>query len=154
MLKHIDPILVPDLLHVLAAMGHGDRLVLVDANFPADSVARRTTRGRVIHLSGVSVDAAARAICSVLPIDTFIDEPVVRMAMVDDPELIPDVQLAVRDAIASTGEPVAALGSLDRFAFYEAAAASYAVVATTDPRPYGCFLLTKGVIFAKPTATG
>nr|WP_279581908.1 RbsD/FucU domain-containing protein [Fodinicola feengrottensis] len=81
MLKGMDPLLHADLLHVLAAMGHGDEIAVVDANFPAVTMGRR-----VVRLDGVDVPTAAEAVCTVLPLDRFVDAPIVRMAVVDDPE--------------------------------------------------------------------
>lgn len=76
MLLGLDPLLTPDLLHALAAMGHGDRIVLVDANYPA-------TRGRrLILLPGVDTPRALQAVLSVLPIDTFVPEPCATMQVV------------------------------------------------------------------------
>ena len=77
MLKNIDPVLTPELLSVLATMGHGDDLVLADANFPAASVAAETTYGSVIELSGVDSQRAARAILSVFPLDEHVPAPAV-----------------------------------------------------------------------------
>jgi len=69
MLLGLDPVLGPDLLHALAAMGHGDRVALVDANYPA-------TRGRrLIQLPGLSAPRVLQAVLSVFPIDTFISDP-------------------------------------------------------------------------------
>ena len=73
MLKNIDPLLNADILHALRAMGHGDEVVICDANFPADSVARKTALGRVLRLDGVDAPRAIRAVLSVLPLDSFVD---------------------------------------------------------------------------------
>lgn len=141
MLKGLDPVLGPDLLHVLAAMGHGDELVIADANFPAASVARR-----LVRLDGVDAPRALRAVLSVLPVDTFTPTPAAVMAVVGDPGVVPppvrDFQ-AVVDAAA--GRPVR-MEVLERFAFYERARAAFAVVATGEPRPYGNVLVVKGVV--------
>ena len=94
MLKGIDPLLSPELLHTLAAMGHGDEIVLVDCHFPAVSIAQR-----LVRLDGVTLPQAARAVLSLLPIDTFIDQPVAGMRMVDTPDVVPDVQVEVFDAV-------------------------------------------------------
>ena len=80
MLKGLDPLLPPDLLHALAAMGHGDELALVDRNYPATS-----TSQRLVRLDGADTAAAARAILSLLPLDTFVDEPLLRMEVVGSP---------------------------------------------------------------------
>src|SRR4051794_12837876 len=89
MLKGIDPLLGPDLLQVLAAMGHGDELAIVDANFPAAAVAQR-----LVRLDGVDAPRALGAVLSVLPLDSFVETPVAVMAVVGDPTQIP---VPVRD---------------------------------------------------------
>jgi L-fucose mutarotase len=143
MLKGLDPLLGPDLLHVLAAIGHGDELLVADGNFPAASIARR-----LVRLDGVDAPRALRAILSVFPLDTFVPTPARVMAVVGDPGAVPapvrDFQ-AIVDAAA--GRPVP-LEALERFAFYERARAAFAVVATGEPRPYGNILLVKGVVRA------
>jgi L-fucose mutarotase len=130
-------------LHVLAAMGHGDELVVADGNFPAASVARR-----LVRLDGIDAPRALRAILSLLPLDTFTATPAAVMAVVGDPGSVPppvrDFQ-AIVDAEA--GRPVR-LEILERFAFYERARAAFAVVATGEPRPYGNILVVKGVVTA------
>ena len=145
MLKRLPPVLTPELLYVMASMGHGDALALVDANFPAASVAQTTAHGRPIHLAGVDVPSALEAILSVLPLDTFIPTPVQRMLVVDDPTAVPDVQRHAAELITAAADGVS-VGGLERFAFYDAARTAYAVVATGERRFYGCYLLTKGVI--------
>ncbi len=145
MLKSIDPVLTADLLWVLAAMGHGDDLALVDANHPAERIARATVSGRLIRLPGLPMARAAKAILSVLPIDDFEPNPIRRMQVVGDPDSIPAVQRETQAAMSAAGFQ-GALAGIDRFAFYDAAKAGFAVVQVGDPRPYGCFLLRKGVI--------
>ena len=147
MLKNIDPILSPDLLRVLAAMGHGDDLVVVDANFPADSVARQTIVGKLVRLDGVDAVQAVRAILSVFPLDSFVEAPARRMEIVGAPNEIPEVQQDVQREIDDAEGQALPMASVERFAFYEEAKKAYAVVATTEGRAYGCFLLKKGVIF-------
>ncbi len=150
MLKNLDPVLSADLLWILAAMGHGDDLALVDANHPAETIAAATTSGRLVRLPGLTMERAARAILSVLPIDDFEPEPLRRMLVVGDAAAVPAVQEAVqREIDAALGRP-APLAGIERFAFYEAARRAFAVVQVGDPRPYGCFLLRKGVIAGEP----
>ena len=146
MLKRLDPLLTPDLLYALAAMGHGDVLALVDANFPSDSVARQTALGRLVRLDGASAARAARAILSLLPLDSFVDTPAVRMEVVGNPREILPVQHEVQVEIDQAEGRSWPMGSLERMAFYEQARRAYCVVATGEPRFYGCFLFTKGVI--------
>ncbi len=150
MLKNLDPVLSADLLWVLAAMGHGDDLALVDANHPAETIAGATTSGRLIRLPGLTMQRTARAILSVLPIDDFEPEPLRRMEVVGDAAAIPEVQRAVQAEIdKALGRP-APLAGIERFAFYDQARRAFAVVQVGDPRPYGCFLLRKGVIAGEP----
>jgi L-fucose mutarotase len=85
MLKNISSVISPDLLWLLASMGHGDDLVLVDRNFPAIQVAKQTSTGRLIELPGLNIPQATRAILSLMPLDHFVEEPVTRMRVVDDP---------------------------------------------------------------------
>jgi len=146
MLKGIDPLLSPDLLHVLATMGHGDDIALVDGNHPAATVASATTSGKLIQLPGVAIEDAARAILSVLRLDTFVDDPVRRMEVVGDPGEMPEAQLAVKAVLDHSIDTPAPMKGLERFAFYEAAKSAFAVVQVGDCRPYGCFLFKKGVL--------
>ena len=142
MLKGIDPVLTPELLHVLASMGHGDELVLVDRNFPAVSVGRR-----VVRLDGCDLPRAARAILSLFPVDTFVERPVAAMQMVDTPDVVPDVQQDVFALVDAAEGREVGVERVERFAFYERAKRAFAVVTTTEDRPYGCVALTKGVVF-------
>ncbi len=146
MLKGIDPLLHADVLATLCAMGHGDDVVIADANFPADSVARHTTLGKVLRLDGADVPQAVRAVLSVFPLDTFVDAPVLRMEVVGKPGELPEVQSDVQAVVNQAESRPWPLGSLERMAFYERAKKSYAVIATSERRFYGCFILKKGVI--------
>lgn len=150
MLKGIDPLLSADLLWILAAMGHGDDLALVDANHPAETIARATASGRLVCLPGLTMGRAARAILSVLPIDDFEPAPVRRMQVVGDAQAVPEVQAQVQREVDAALGRVSPMAGLERFAFYAAAKAAFAVVQVGDPRPYGCFLLRKGVIAGEP----
>lgn len=141
MLKGLDPLLHPDLLHALAAMGHGDELAVVDANFPAAAVARR-----LLRLDGASAPRALRAILSVLPLDTFTETPAAVMAVVGDPAAVPAAVREFQPLVDEAAGRSVALVRLDRFAFYERARACAAVVATGDTRPYGNIILAKGVL--------
>jgi L-fucose mutarotase len=146
MLKNLDPLLNADVLYALRAMGHGDALVLCDGNFPADSVALETTLGRLLRIDGVDAPRAARAILSVLPLDTFVDHAAFRMEVVDKPQEIPPVQAEVQREIDRAEGKASPMGSIERFAFYERARQAYCVIATGERRFYGCFVFQKGVI--------
>ncbi len=146
MLKGIDPILNADVLFALRAMGHGDDLIIADTNFPSDSIARQTRFGRLLRLDNVTAARAARAVLSLYPLDTFVDDAAARMEIVDDPERIPDVQIEVQDEIDSAeGKPTPMI-SIERYAFYERAKSAYCVIQTGERRFYGCFAFRKGVI--------
>src|SRR4051794_36895545 len=98
-LKGIDPILNAEVLGALRAMGHGDDLIICDTNFPADSVARQTRLGSLLRIDNVTAARAARAILSVLPLDSFVPQPVLRMEVGDTPQFLPPVQLEVQAEI-------------------------------------------------------
>ncbi len=146
MLKGIDPLLNADLLHALRAMGHGDEIALVDANFPAVSVARR-----LIRLDGVDVVRAGESILSVLPLDSFVEHTALRMEAVGEVDTIPDVQREFQAVVNESAGRAVPMGGIERHTFYERAKTAYAVVATGERRVYGCFILIKGVI--KPDGT-
>ncbi len=142
MLKGIDPLLSGDLLKILDDMGHGDRLLLVDRNYPAAASGKP-----VIRLGEVSIIRAAKAILSVFPLDSFIDHPLQRMEVRDDPAITTPTQDELLElARGFEGRPLEC-GVIPRLDFYVEAAKAYAVVHTLDAVPYGCFVLHKGVIF-------
>ena len=141
MLINIDPILSPELLHALRSMGHGDKLVLADANFPSASLAKK-----LIRLDGVNIPNAAKAILSVLPLDSFVDYPVERMEIDGNPDEINDVHQDLIDVLKINAGDKWKVGSIERFKFYEKAKQAYMIVSTTDARAFGCFIITKGVI--------
>jgi len=143
MLKTLHVLHTPDLLHVLASMGHGDEIALVDRNFPAVSMAQR-----LVRLDGASLTAALEACMQLLPLDTFVDNPAHRMMQVHAPEDIPEVQEECQRIIEKFEGKHVALEGLTRELFYERARKAYAIVYTSEPRAYGCLLLKKGVIFS------
>ncbi len=146
MLKTIHPLLNADVLHALAAMGHGDYLVISDANFPAESVARKTALGRLLRIDGATAPEVADAVLSLFPLDTFIDDAAQCMEVVGAPDEQPQVQIEVQAVVNSHETQPFPLTPVERFAFYERASNAYAVIATGERRFYGCFILTKGVI--------
>lgn len=146
MLKGIDNRLNADVLHALRAMGHGDFLILCDTNFPAGAIARETVTGKLLRMENLTAAAAAQAILSVLPLDTFVPDFAGRMQVVDRPDEIPPVQREVQTAIdLAEGWPRPMIG-IERFAFYDLARQAFAVIQTGERRFYGCFMLRKGVI--------
>ena len=145
MLININPILSPELLFLLRSMGHGDKLILADANFPADSM-----NGRVIRLDGVNIPDAAKAILSVFPLDSFLvsqgKTAVSRMEVDDKPQEILDSHQEFINVVKEVSGSNWKVGSIRRQSFYEEAKKSFVIVTTTDARPFGCFIMTKGVI--------
>ncbi|WP_303976337.1 RbsD/FucU family protein [Dongia mobilis] len=146
MLKNIDPLLNADILYALRAMGHGDRLVLCDTNFPADSIARQTRLGHLLRIDNTTTAEAARALLSVMPLDTFIPDAAMRMEIVGAPKEVPPVQQDVQAEIDRAEGKSWPLVPIERMTFYELAKKSYCVIATGERRFYGCFMFTKGVI--------
>jgi L-fucose mutarotase len=146
MLKGINPLLNADVLYALRAMGHGDRLVVCDTNFPADSIARQSVLGRLLRIDNVSAAKAIEAVLSVMPLDTFVDDAAIRMEIVGQAQEVPPVQREVQAAIDRAEERSWPLVGVERHAFYEKAKSAYCVIATGERRFYGCFLFSKGVI--------
>jgi L-fucose mutarotase len=140
MLKGIDPLLGPNLLAILRGMGHGDEIVLADANFPASDLARRLERA-----DGIDAVRMLRAIASVLPLDDFVPKAAFRMAVVDRPDEQPEITHEFEKVLAEAGYRNG-IAALERQAFYDRAKTAYAVVATGELRLYGNLILKKGVI--------
>jgi L-fucose mutarotase len=146
MLKGIDHRLNAEVLACLRAMGHGDVLVVADLNFPSDSIARATVTGRLLRMENLTAAQTVEAILSVLPLDTFVDDFAGRMEVVGRPDEIPPVQAEVQAAIDRAEGSPRPMVSIERFAFYDMARRSYAVIQTGERRFYGCFMFRKGVI--------
>lgn len=144
MLKGIDPRISPEMLHALAAMGHGDQLTIVDANYPAHTAGLQTPWGHCLDFAGNSTDALA-AILQLVPIDPFDSEhpPVRAMQQVDTPDTLAEPVVQALALVRAQGHDIA---MTERFAFYKAAAASFVIIRTQEHRFYGNFILRKGVI--------
>ena len=141
MLKGIDPLLTPGLLHALAAMGHGDTIAIVDANFPAAAMARQ-----LIEVAGASAPEVLHAVLSVLPIDASATPPAFTMGVVGDPDAVPEPVADFAAVLTDHALGDCEIGRLERQAFYTAARSAFAVVRTSEIRPYGNILLVKGVV--------
>lgn len=140
MLKNIPPLLGPDLLHILAAMGHGDDLVIADANFPG-----ATNASRLVRLDGIPATEVLDAVLTLMPLDDFVQDCATTMQVVGDPgQKVPIVGEFAR--IVARHEPDLNLTDLERFAFYDRANASFAVIQTGETRLYGNIILKKGVV--------
>ncbi|MGN7453437.1 L-fucose mutarotase [Paenibacillus pasadenensis] len=141
MLKGISPLLSPELLHALRAMGHGDELVLADVNFPAAS-----TAARLVRADGHGIPELLDAILTLLPVDTYVPQPAVVMAVVPGDPPAPAVWQQYRELLRRHERREVDIAELERFAFYERTRRAYAVVATSEAAPYGNLILTKGVV--------
>ncbi|MDA5559070.1 L-fucose mutarotase [Shimia sp. MMG029] len=141
MLRNINPLLSPDLLHTLRAMGHGDEIVIADANFPATS-----TGPTCIRADGSSASEILEAVLSVMPLDSFVPDPALTMQVVGDPDAVPEAVADFQTIIETTADTPAQIQTLERFAFYDRAAHAFAIVQTGERRLYGNIILKKGVI--------
>ena len=146
MLKGIDHRLNADVLYVLRSMGHGDTLIISDVNFPSKSIAKETVHGDLLRMENITSPDAIKAILTVLPLDTFVEDFAGRMQVVGSPNIIPPVQEEVMAAIAVEEGPSRQMVSIERFAFYELARQAYAVIQTGEQRLFGCFMLRKGIV--------
>ena len=142
MLKTLSVLHTPELLHTLASMGHGDEIAIVDANFPSVSNAQR-----LIRFDSADLPTFLEVCLYLLPLDTFVDEPVARMMQVHAPDEVPPVQQICQTIIDKAEGRHIKVAGVTREAFYERARKAFAVVATGELRLYGCILLKKGVIF-------
>jgi L-fucose mutarotase len=140
MLIGIDPLLSGDLLGVLRDMGHGDRIAIVDANFPAHYLGPPAIR------LDQDLVRAGRAILSVMPLDGYLDEPFARMERDGFPSEVMEAHAEFAAMVEEVAGPGWAMGSIERFRFYEEARDCVALVATLERRPYANMILVKGVV--------
>lgn len=146
MLRGIDPRLSAEIVHAMMLMGHGDDLVICDVNHPAATIAAETTLGRLLNLPGCGIPETAAAILSLMPLDSFVPAPVWRMEVVGDPDGVVPVFAAMQAVIDHAEGRAVRMEKLERFDFYAAAKRAFCIIRTSDPGPYGCFILRKGVI--------
>jgi len=147
MLIGINQNMPPALLDCLMRMGHGDEIVIADANFPAASIANSTIKGEAIYLPSFNAPDTARLITEIMPLDAFSEACAYRMEIDGEPESLGGVHSETFAVINAAKPADAHTGSLERQAFYQRASRSFAVVSTSENRPFGCFILRKGVIF-------
>ena len=144
MLKGIPAILPPELLKVLCEMGHGDRIVLSDGNFPAESMGKDAV---VIRCDGHGVPELLDAILQLFPLDTYVEKPVSLMEVVPGDPVEPPIWDVYKDIIQKHDPRGGnAVGYIERFAFYEEAKKVYAIVATGEKALYANIMLQKGVV--------
>ena len=142
MLKGIPNIISPELLKIIAEMGHGDELIIADGNFPAVSSARR-----LVRCDGHPVPPLLDAILTLFPLDQYTEKPVGLMAVVPGDDTKPTIWDEYKTIVANYDAGAAAeFEFIERFAFYERAAKAFAVVATSEGALYANVILKKGVI--------
>ena len=147
MLKKIPAFMDAELLWVLAAMGHGDELAVVDRNFPARSVAAETTTGRLITLGGMDAPGTIAGMLELLPLDDFVDAPLAWMDPSVDPGAVLPVHAEVLEVCRRAEGREVGHAVIERMRFYARARQCFAVVQNSENRPYGCFILKKGVVY-------
>ena len=141
MLINVNPLISPEILQLIRSMGHGDKFVLSDANFPSYSHANKLYR-----MDGLSIPEAAEALLSHFPLDSFIPHPVERMEIDGKPNEVNEVHQDLIDTVKKVSGDNWKIGSIERQKFYVEAKKTMAVITTSDTRPYGCFMFTKGVL--------
>ena len=146
MLINVNPLISPEILQLIRSMGHGDKFVLSDANFPSYSHANKLYR-----MDGLNIPQAAEALLTHFPLDSFIPHPVERMEIDGKPDEVNEVHQDLIDTVKKVSGDNWVVGSIERQKFYVEAKKAMAVITTSDTRPYGCFMFTKGVL--KPDGT-
>ena len=140
MLIGIHPLLGPDLLHALQSMGHGDEIVIGDANFPAASLGPK-----VVRADGIGGVNLLTAILTHLPLDTYAETAAWRMAMVEDANKVPEICVTYQDIVTRLAGKFS-VAPLERFAFYERAKKAAYIVASGETAIYANIILKKGVV--------
>ncbi len=144
MLKGIPKILSPELLKVLCEMGHSDRLVISDGNFPAESMGKNAI---VIRCDGHGVPEILEAILKVFPLDTYVEKPMNLMEVMPGDDVETPIWDTYKEIVAKYDQRGAkAVGNIERFAFYEEANTAYAIIATSESALYANVMLQKGVV--------
>ena len=144
MLKGIPQILSPELLKILCEMGHSDRLVLSDGNFPAETMGKDAI---VIRCDGHGVPELLDAILKLFPLDTYVEHPVNLMEVMPGDNVETPICDTYKDIVSKYDERgAAAVGNIERFAFYEEAKTAYAIIATSEKALYANVMLQKGVV--------
>ncbi len=147
MLFGIDHRFPPELLYCLARMGHGDELVLADRNYPAATTAAFCRVTTPVSMLGFNAPIVADLITSLMPLDGNAEYSALRMQIDDEPDTLADVHTDVWDVLEPCLPEHGVLSSIERQDFYEQAQSAFAVVQTGEMRPFGCFILRKGVVF-------
>lgn len=141
MLRGIDPVISPELLDILFKMGHGDEIVIADAFFPGDTFGKK-----VVRADGIKIPDLLRGIMPLITLDTYVQSPLVMMAVVEGDELDSSVELSYRKEIDQFWPETSKIQRIDRFDFYDRAKNSFAVVMSGETAKYGNIIIKKGVI--------
>lgn len=140
MLKGVSKLISPELLKILAEMGHGDEIVIGDANFPAVNYGKR-----VVRADGIGGTALLSALLDLIPLDSYAEENFLLMEVVKGDNVVPAIWEDYK-CVAAAKEPNTRIGYLERFAFYERAKNAFAVIASGEEQIYANIILKKGVI--------
>ena len=144
MLKGIPKILSPELLKVIAEMGHGDKIVIADGNFPSESMGKNA---KVIRCDGHGVPELLDAILKFFPLDDYVEHPVSLMEVVPGVKVETPIWDTFKEIISKYDERgEKTIGMLERFKFYEESQKAYAIIATGESALYACMILQKGVL--------
>lgn len=144
MLKGIPKIISPELLKVLSEMGHSDRLVIADGNFPAESIGKDAI---VIRCDGHGVPEILDAVLKLFPLDTYVEHPVNLMQVMPGDDVETPIWDTYKDIVEKYNEKgTSVIGNVERFAFYEEATKAYAIIATGERALYANIMLQKGVV--------
>ena len=141
MLRGINPILAPDLLWNLAAMGHGDDIVIADANFPGESMGER-----IVRLDGISATKVLEAVLNIMPLDDFVTDSARTMEVTGNAKETPLIVSEFQEIINKVADSDTKIVPVERFAFYEVAKKAFVIVQTGELRLYGNIILKKGVV--------
>ncbi len=144
MLKGIPKIISPQLLKVLAEMGHSDRIVIADGNFPAESMGKNAI---VIRMDGHGIPEILDAILQLFPLDTYVEKPVSLMEVMPGDMVETPIWDVYKEIITKHDERSAeTVGGIERFQFYEEAKKAYCIIATSESALYANIMLQKGVV--------
>ena len=141
MLINVNPLISPEILAFIRSMGHGDKFVLSDANFPSYSQGNK-----VFRMDGLNVPQAAEALLTHFPLDSFVPHPVQRMEVDEKPDEINEVQAELISKVKEISGENWEVGSIERQQFYVEAKKTMAIIITSETRPYANVIFTKGVL--------
>jgi len=146
MLKNIPEILSPELLKILAEMGHGDEIVIADGNFPAAAIAGETVSKNLVRLDGHGATKVLEAVLKVFPLDPYVEKAVRLMEVMPGDPVETPIWEDYRAVLEKSNEPFEDFEMVERFAFYQEAKGAYAIIATGESALYANMILKKGIV--------